>query len=115
MRLANLGKRPLPRPRRKIYLAGAGESAAIGDLHSGRRGPPMFALALVGPLTNAAQDVAIVEVCRPALTESPVLAAADKGSRVEDCAKSGPRPFKIHLNEHTAGRSGRVCLSDHLE
>lgn len=78
MHSSNLGKRPLPRARSEIYLTRACESAAIGELHGGRRGPPVFALALVGPLSNAAQNLAVVEVRRPGLTESPVPAASDR-------------------------------------
>lgn len=75
----------------------------------------MFALALVGPLTYAAQYVAIVEVGRSDLAEGPVSAAADEGGGVEDRSEAGARPLKNKLDENATGWSGRVGLSDHLQ
>jgi hypothetical protein len=111
----NPGKRHFPRARGQIYLAGAGESAPIGDLNDGVCRPPMFALALVSSLTDAAEHVAVVEVCRPDLAESPVPAAAREGGGVEDRSEAGARPLKNKLDENATGWSGRVGLSDHLQ
>jgi len=59
------------------------------------RAPPVFPGAFIGPLTDAAETVAIVQVCRRTLTESPVLGAANVSYCVEDCSEARPLPSQF--------------------
>src|SRR5208282_3221593 len=103
----------LPRPRGQVYLTLASDPAAIGDLDKARRVPLVFSVTLIGPLTDAAETVAIIQECRSTLTETPAL-TANVGYRGEDCPKSRRLPFPGHLVENatcwprTAGDRGEL-------
>ena len=109
------GDRPLPGPRGQVYLTDVADSAAIGELQNVRRRPAVFALALVGPMTDAADPIAIFEECLPDHGECSALEAAYEASRFMDRSESGRRAFKIDLVDNATGRSGHDSASDHLQ